>query len=81
MKVIVHIRQAVEVEVPNALVPTRSERYGNTAMQKFAIDSAMSIIHQQGWQERESYGGHKYMAHPSLGWIEYPKKEMKSGAI
>lgn len=81
MKVIVHVRQAVEVEIPNTLVPTRKERYGNNAMQKFAIDSAMSIIHEQGWQEHEGYGGRKYLAHPSLGWIEYPKKDQTSGEI
>ena len=81
MKVIVHIRKAVEVEVPDCLVPTRQDRYSNHAMQRFAIDSALCKLQDSDWEERESWGGRKYSAHGALGYIEYPKKDQTSGAI
>lgn len=81
MKVIVHIRKAVEVEVPDSLVPTRQDRYANNAMQRFAIDSALCKLQDSDWEEREGWGGRKYNQHGALGFIEYPKKDLKSGVI
>jgi hypothetical protein len=81
VKVIVHIRKSVEVEVPNCLVPTRQDRYTNHAMQSFAIDSALATLHDSHWEEREGWGGRKYTQHGALGYIEYPKKDLTSGAI
>lgn len=81
MKLVVHIRQAVEVEVPDALVPSRRDRWSNHAMQRYAMDAALAQIERGAWhQETPIYGG-TYWRHPALGWIEYPKKEITSGVI
>lgn len=81
MKVIVHIKQAVEVEVPDALVPMRRDRWGNNAMQRYAVDEALAQVAATGWVEDKTWSGTQYCRHPSLQWIEYPKKEMTSGVL
>lgn len=81
MKVIVHIRQAVEIEVPSALIKNNRSRW-DTSMQKYAVDAALDVLQQGvGKEVMSKYGNRPYFHHPALGWIEYPKKEMTSGAI
>lgn len=78
MKVLVHIRQKVEVEVPDALVPTRRDRWRNQALQEFALDAALDQVRRGEWGTEQRYGlTHAF--HPALGWIEYPKEKSGSG--
>lgn len=81
MKVIVHIRHQVEVDVPDSLIPARRDRWSNNAMQRYAVDAALDHLHRSEWRESKSFSGVPYQSHPALGWIEYPKKEMTSGVI
>lgn len=75
MKAVVHIRQRVEVEVPDFLVPTRRDRYSNTAAQEVALEAALQQLKANQWTERRSYNGRPYKVNPALGWIEWKFKE------
>lgn len=72
MIVTVHIKRSVQVEIPDALVPTRKDRYGHTAGTMLAVDAALKQLDSDAWrEERPAWGGQPSWRHPALSWIDW----------